>query len=595
VAITDAFMDALAKNTDYDLIDPHTQQVVAHKPARAVMDRIVNAAWATGDPGLVFIDRANASPANPTPELEPLEATNPCGEQWLGPFDACNLGSINLGLFVSEDKHIDWDALGETVQQCVRFLDDVIDVNPYPLKEIRDKVHANRRIGLGVMGWADMLFKLGIRYDSDEAVQLGERVMRFVSDESDKASLALAKERDVFPNWSHSIYKDGLRLRNSNRTTVAPTGTISIIADCSSGIEPIFALAFQHRVKQPDGSYRVLDFVNPVFLELLEAANVENKDEIIAYVKEHGSLHGHPAQSNPALAAFVTAHEIAPDWHIRMQAAFQKGVNSSISKTINLPNHATTEDVEAAYMLAWQLGCLGITVFRDGSKGEQVLNVGVKQDEQPAVTTAAPAVVEAAPVPAPKPAPRRDYTRGVKDRPDVVHGYTRQIRSPEGKVSVTLNSDNDGLLEVFVTIGKAGSDVAALAEALGRLISLQLRIESPLSQNERARDIADQLRSIGGSSSIGFGQDRVRSLPDAVARAILLHLNSAEHTESGDATPAQNDTGAGYSNGGGGAPATFREAQQYTVIGNLCPQCGCNTLVYAEGCKKCLACGHSEC
>ncbi len=602
VAITDEFMRALEADDEYDLVDPHTHHVTRQLRARDVMDRIVSAAWATGDPGLVFVDRANRHSSNPVPELETLEATNPCGEQWLGPYDACNLGSINLGLFV-RDGQVDWKALEETTRITTRFLDDVIDINPYPLEQVREKVRGNRRIGLGIMGWAEMLFELDLRYDSDEAIALGERMMTAIRDWSTDESRKLAEVRGPFPNWEYSIYKDGPQLRNSTRTTVAPTGSISIIADCSSGIEPIFALAYQHRVKQPDGTYRVLDFVNPFFERALEASDIEDKAAVRAHVKEHGSLHGHPAAEHPALRPFVTAHEIAPEWHIRMQAAFQRGVDNSISKTINLPNSATYEDVRDAYMLAWNLGCLGITIFRDGCKGEQVLNVGVKQ-EQPAQV--AEAAAQAAAQAAADEARKRRYPSGVKMRPEVVSGYTRQVRAPEGKVNITLNSDDDGLLEVFVNVGKAGSDVAALAEALGRLISLHLRIDSPLSQTERASEVARQLRSIGGSSSIGFGPDRVRSLPDAVARALELHIAGApaagaapasapevSDVPSGGAAPSANGRGPnGTTNGHGFTPGTFA---LYTVTGNLCSQCGNNTLHMEEGCKKCVSCGYSEC
>jgi ribonucleoside-diphosphate reductase alpha chain len=519
--------------------------------------------------------------------------THNCGEQWLGPYDACNLGSINVGLFVTRDERgkatdVDWAALEETTRLCVRFLDDVIDINPYPLEEVRAKVTANRRIGLGIMGWAELLFELGLRYDSDEAITLGERLMTSIRDWSRSASEDIAAEREAFPNWSRSIYKHDKPLRNSTRTTVAPTGSISILAECSSGIEPIFALAFQHRVKQPDGGYRVLDFVNPFFERALMASDIEDKDGVLEYVKEHGSLHGHDAEEHSALRPFVTAHEIAPDWHIRMQAAFQRGVDNSISKTINLPNSATRDDVLQAYMQAWNSGCLGITIFRDGSKGEQVLNVGVKEEKKAEEAT----VTRAAPTTSPR------YTGGIKDRPEVVHGYTRQVRAPEGKVNITLNSDEDGLLEIFVNVGKAGSDIAALAEAVGRLASLNLRLDSPLSQNERAREIARQLKSIGGSASVGFGIQRVRSLPDAVARSIDQHF-AGELGEQGDVGKEASGAG-GHTNGNGaggnGAPGLNPMMMaQYTVSGNLCSHCGNNTMIYEEGCKKCASCGHSEC
>jgi ribonucleoside-diphosphate reductase alpha chain len=607
VAITDEFMRAYEADMDYALVDPHTKQEVKRLRARDVMARIIDAAWATGDPGLVFLDRANRSSANPTPEIELLEATNPCGEQWLGPYDACNLGSINLGLFVKGGE-IDWLELERVTRVTTRFLDDVIEINPFPLQQVAEKVHSNRRIGLGVMGWAEMLFELGLRYDSEDATMLGERVMTAIRDWSTDESAKMAETRGAFPNFERSIYKGGRPLRNSTRTTVAPTGSISILADCSSGIEPIFALAFQHRVKQPDGSYRVLDFVNPFFQRALEASDIADKADVLEYVKTHGSLHGHAEERHPALAPYVTAHEIPPEWHIRMQAAFQKGVDNSISKTCNLPNSATRDDVGKAYMQAWTSGCLGITIFRDGSKGEQVLNVGVKSDQPAAAPAPTPEEVAKA---AAEAAHRRRYKGGRKTRPDLVRGQTRQVRAPEGKVNVTLNDDDEGLLEVFINIGKAGSDVAALAEALGRLISVHLQIDSPLTQNERAEEVAHQLRSIGGSTSIGFGENRVRSLPDAVARALELYLAGVEGHGEG-ATPPANHA----SNGTNGARAVSAasgaaikvtatetaaaegqaaQKPRRTANGNLCPKCGNTTMYYEEGCKKCVSCGYSEC
>jgi ribonucleoside-diphosphate reductase alpha chain len=530
-------------------------------------------------------------------------ALHNCGEQWLGPYDACNLGSINLGLFV-HDREIDWAELERVTRLTTRFLDDVIDINPFPLKEVSEKVHSNRRIGLGVMGWAEMLFEMGLRYDSEEATTLGQKVMRAVHDWSSDESANLAEVRGAFSNFDRSIYKDDRPLRNATRTTVAPTGSISILADCSSGIEPIFALAFQHRVKQPDGSYRVLDFVNPFFQRALEASEIENKEEALEYIKAHGSLHGHPAESDPALRPYVTAHDIPPEWHIRMQAAFQQGVDNSISKTINLPNWATREDVGKAYMQAWASGCLGITVFRDGCKGEQVLNVGVKAN-QPAALPVAPTEAELAAAAAAVAAEvrRRRYPGGRKTRPDVVTGYTRQVRAPEGKVNVTLNSDDEGVLEVFINIGKAGSDVAALAEALGRLISVHLQIDSSLTQNERAEEVAHQLRSIGGSASIGFGENRVRSLPDAVGRALELHITQLTGAVVDEDAPALNGAllAAPSANGAANGASTHAsrpalgQLARFTTNGNLCPQCGNSTMYYEEGCKKCVSCGYSEC
>ncbi len=544
VAATDAFMRALADDGEYDLVAPHTGQVVGRLRAREVFDRICRAAWATGDPGMIFIDRINRSPANPTPELGMIEATNPCGEQPLLPFEACNLGSINLSLMVTDDwAGIDWGELERVVRLSVRFLDDVIDVNPYPLPQIHEMVKGNRRIGLGVMGWADLLFKLGIPYDSEAALELAEELMGFINKVGHEESAKLAQERGPFPNWPRSIYRNGPPLRNSTVTTIAPTGTISIIADCSSGIEPVFALAFTHRANG-----RELEFINPVFKETAERRGFASAS-LFEAVSRQGTLKGLDLPED-VRRVFVTAMEIDPEWHVRMQAAFQRHTDNAVSKTINMPNSATVDDVKRAYLLAYELGCLGITVFRDGCKGTQVLNVGTGRDAEQ--RTAAPVAV--------------------KPRPEVVSGYTRQVKAPEGTVNITLNSDKDGLLEVFINVGKAGSDIAALAEALGRLISLTLRMPSPMSQNDRAKEIAGQLKNIGGSRFVGFGPNRVRSLPDAVAQALEKHL------------------GIGQENGNNGNGTVVSK-----ITGNLCPECGNNSLVFEEGCRKCPVCGYSEC
>ncbi len=396
IAATDAFMDALAKDEDYDLIAQpgwpapdggryQGGEAIGKKKARAIFDKIVEAAWKTGDPGLVFIDRVNHSPANPTPEVGLIEATNPCGEQPLMSNEACNLGSIDLAKFVRPSTSpggngtdpIDWKGLEAAVRLAVRFLDDVITVNPYPLPEIDEAVKGNRRIGLGVMGWADMLFEMGIPYDSQEALNLAEKAMAFINQAGHDEDARLAEARGPFPNWPRSIYKDGPPLRNSTVTTIAPTGSISIIAGTSSGIEPIFALAFRHVVKQPEGGERVLTFVNPIFERVAKERGFWS-EELMAEVARQGTCHGIEGVPPEVQRVFVTAHEVAPEWHIRTQAAFQKNTDNGVSKTINLPNEARVDDVADAYRLAYETGCLGITVFRDGCKGEQVLNVGVK-------------------------------------------------------------------------------------------------------------------------------------------------------------------------------------------------------------------------
>ncbi len=513
VAITDAFMAALEAGLDYDLVNPRTGLSVGRLSAREVFDRIVHAAWRTGDPGLVFIDRINASPANPTPEAGLIEATNPCGEQPLLPNEACNLGSLNVSRFAHlRDGRwtVDWDEMERVVRLAVRFLDDVIEVNPYPLPEIDLTVKANRRIGLGIMGWADLLFALEIPYDSQEALDLAERLMAFVADKSHDQSARLAEERGPFPNFSRSIYRAGRPLRNSTVTTIAPTGTISMIAGCSSGIEPVFALAFEHRVKGIDGE-RVLPFVCQSF-ERLGRERGFHSDALMSEVARRGSLHGIPGVPEEARAVFKTAHEIHWSWHVRHQVAFQKHTDNGVSKTINLPAEAATTDVAEAYLLAWREGCLGITVFRDGCKGGQVLNIGVAAEEDDGALD----------------------ERVVKPRPHSLSGATYRMETPIGTAFITVNETPGGdPFEVFVQVGKAGSDTMAVAEALGRLISLVLRLPSPLSARRRLEEVINQLSLIGGGQPTGFGAAKILSLPDALARTL------GERGRAGGAAPGR--------------------------------------------------------
>ncbi len=551
VTATDKFMEALEKDGEYDLVDPHTQRVTGRLRTWEVFDRIVDAAWRTGDPGLVFIDRVNRSRANPVPEMETIEATNPCGEQPLAPNDACNLGSINLDKFARPDDPaapIAWDELERVVRLSVRFLDDVIQVNPYPLKEIMDEVHANRRIGLGVMGWADLLIQLGIPYDSEAALELGDKVMEFITTIGRDESARLAEERGPFPNWPRSIYRESRPLRNSTVTTIAPTGTISIIAGCSSGIEPLFAVAYSHIVGD-----RHLTFVNPHF-ETIARRRGFYSPELMEKVAKHGTLHGIPEVPEDVRRVFVTAHEIEPKWHVRMQAAFQRHTDNGVSKTINLPRTATVEDVAQAYRLAYELGCLGITVFRDGCKsahGGQVLHVG---------TTAGGATA--------------DIDTSIKPRPRTLRGVTYRVDTPLGTGYVHVNQGPSGEpFEVFLNVGKAGSDVHADAEALGRLISMILRLPSPLTPRERVEQIVRQLDRIGGRRDAGMGPARVRSIPDAIAQVLAEHVGLRE-------------PGAEH----------VREAREGRVKAtDMCPDCQNFTLVFEEGCQKCHVCGFSEC
>jgi len=559
VAATDKFMDALARGEEYDLINPHTKKVVQRLSAREVFERIVRAAWRTGDPGMVFIDRINASPANPTPEMGQVEATNPCGEQPLLPNEACNLGSLNVSKFARRSEagecSVDWDEMERVVRLAVRFLDDVIEMNPYPLPEIDQTVKANRRIGLGIMGWADLLFIMGMPYDSQDAIDLADRLMSFVKEKSHDQCAKLAEERGPFPNWSRSIYKDVRPMRNSTVTTIAPTGTISMIAGCSSGIEPIFALAFQHRVKQPDGE-RVLTFVNETFESIAREKGFFST-ALMEEIAKRGTLHDIPGVPEEAARVFKTSHEIPFEWHVRHQAAFQRYTDNGVSKTINLPNDAGEIDVANAYKLAWELGCLGITVFRDGCKGEQVLNVGIgKKDKAPAQLGTTGQVV-------------------IKPRPHSLSGKTYRMETPIGTAFITVNETPEGEpFEVFVQVGKGGSDTMAVAEALGRLISLTLRLPSPLSAQRRLEEVISQLARIGGAQPMGFGAGKILSLPDALARVL------AEHTGQLKQPGAVNDP---------------PHADERRKIGDLCKECGQATFVYEEGCKKCLSCGFNEC
>ncbi|HEV8437837.1 MAG TPA: ribonucleotide reductase N-terminal alpha domain-containing protein [Methylomirabilota bacterium] len=465
----------------------------------------------------------------------------------------CNLGSINVArctrLTDSDHRDIDWPELERVVRLAVRFLDDVIEVNPYPLPQIDAMVKANRRIGLGIMGWADLLFMLGIPYDSEAALTLAERLMAFVKETAHDQSARLAEERGPFPNWIRSIYRDGRPLRNATVTTIAPTGTISMIAGCSSGIEPVFALAFEHRVKGPDEE-RVLTFVSETFERLAKAGGFYS-EALMTEIARRGSLHGIPGIPDTARAVFKTAHEIDYVWHVRHQAAFQTHTDNGVSKTINLPREASEDDVANAYLLAWELGCLGITVFRDGCKGSQVLNVGVRGG--------APETSE---VP----------DRAVKPRPHSLTGKTYRMETPIGTAFITVNETPGGdPFEVFVQVGKAGSDTMAVAEALGRLVSLVLRLPSPLSATRRLEEVVNQLSRIGGGQPTGFGAAKILSLPDALARTL------AEHTGQSREEVARAGSG---------------ERRQ---VGDLCRECGQATFIYEEGCKKCLSCGFNEC
>ena len=620
VAVTDQFMAALEAGTSYDLLHPRTGKAVGRLDAREVFRKIVHGAWKTGEPGVFFIDRANHY--NPVPQLGGYEATNPCGEQPLLAYDVCNLGSINVGLFVTEGGEVDWDRLATAVHLCTHFLDNVIDANKYPLSEIDDLAKRIRRIGLGIMGWADLLVRLGIPYNSEEGVALGRRMMEFVDEESKKASERLAEQRGVFAEWERSIWgpdatcaRDAAgqrirpmrRLRNCNLTTVAPTGTISILAGCSSGIEPLFAVAFmrnQAGVLMPD--------VNEAFVAIARREGWYS-DDLVKRIAEAGHIHFDevPAQWQ---RVFVTAHDVTPEWHIRMQAAFQDFTDSAISKTCNFPHEATEEDVEQIYRLAYRLGCKGVTVYRDGARDQQVLSTGATakkvvqakgaagaaapEDGQRALAEALGRIAELETELERTRAQLHDVEaenlqrRAVRSRPDALRGVTRRLESPLGTMYVTITEDDKSQpFEVFISLGKAGAPLMADVEAIGRLISLALRAGVPL------RDVHRQLRGISSDRAVGLGPNKVLSVPDAIGIAIERWMQDKQGVQQdllpgAPVVPSREIVAAPPATAEGTAVQRERNDAQDFV--GACPDCG-SQLAYVEGCVKCHVCGFSEC
>ena len=504
-------------------------------------------------------------------------------------YDVCNLGSINLGKFVTETGEIDWDQLREVTHQSTRFLDNVIDANHYPLEQIAALSQSIRRIGLGVMGWADMLVSLGIPYNSHEATELGRTMMRFIDEESKVASETIASERGVFAEWERSIWgpdatcarqangrrvRPMRRLRNCNVTTVAPTGTISMIAGCSSGIEPLFAVAFWRYQAET----RMLD-INEDFVAQARREGWHS-DTLMERIADTGHIH-HPEVPSAVQRAWVTAHDIQPEWHVRMQAAFQDYTDSAISKTINFPYEATPAQVREAYELAYSLGCKGITVYRDGSRSNQVLSTGSTGKSEP---KAEPLVAASVPVAEAVPAPGALTPRDIPVDGLPSHAYP--VVTPLGKLRLFVTEMEGKPFEVFAIIGRAGSDSMAFTEAIGRLISLALRCGIPVKL------LAEQLRGIGGSRSAGFGPDRVRSVPDAIGKVL------EEHYVSGKARGRANSSGNDNDNGNNephGSYADLSTPSEVVSTGEICPDCHNATLFNEEGCRKCHTCGYSEC
>lgn len=627
VAVTDAFMEAVKAGAKYDLISPRNGEVVGQEDAQEIFDLIVHGAWATGEPGVFFVDKANAF--NPVPHLGSYEATNPCGEQPLLPYDVCNLGSVNVGLFVREDvpesapwqDRVHWDDLRQVVHLSVHFLDNVIDANNYPLPEIHDLAQRIRRIGLGVMGYADLLVRIGVQYNSEEGIAVARELMRFIDEESKRASERLAETRGVFPEWEKSIWgpdetaaRDAAgerirplrRLRNCNVNTVAPTGTISIFADCSGGIEPLFAVAFmrnQAGALMPD--------VNRDFVAVAKKQGWYSED-LMKRIAEEGHIHFEEVPKD-VQRVFVTAHDVSPEWHILTQAAYQEFVDSAISKTCNFAREATEEHVRQIYLMAYDLNCKGVTVYRDASRPQQVLSTGKTAKEVSGASAGTSAVtdLEAQLADARERLHRYEHRieelrlqledaearlqtrRHKRTRPAALKGSTRRMPSPLGDLYVTVNEDDSGKpFEVFATLGKAGGAAMADVEGIGRLISLALRSGIPIA------DVIQQLRGIACDRAVGIGPNKVLSVPDAIAQALAQHMQeklgvqqellpmaglpapAPAPTPAGGATQEQMQTDYGYDPG---------EA----FIGT-CPECS-SGLQFMEGCVKCLACGYSEC
>ena len=626
VAITTKYMEALAANAKYDLIDPITKKVTGQMDAREVWDKMIEGAWRTGEPGVFFIDEANRY--NPVPHLGAYEATNPCGEQPLLAYDVCNLGSINVGFYVADAK-MDWKAFAADIHLSTKMLDNIIDANKYPLPEIDALAKRIRRIGLGVMGFADALIRLGIKYDSPAGVAFGKQVMEFLDVEGKKESVRLAEQRGAFPEWAQSIFgpdatcardsngqriRPEMKLRNCNVTTVAPTGTISIIAGCSSGLEPLFAVAFmrnQAGVMMPD--------VNEDFVAIAKKEGWYS-DALVETIAKTGTV-VHPDVPKKWQDVFATANLISPEWHIKMQAAFQEHCDSAISKTTNFSHTATKDDVRAIYELAYQMKCKGVTVYRDGSRDGQVLSTGATADAAAKRDSGSSAAKD-------DPTLRREMgevmgqlaeitsdndrlkkllfdaeaenlqRRQKRSRPDILRSTAIRKETPLGVMFVHITEDDKGQpFEVFINLGKAGGSAMADAEAMGRMISLALRSGISIQQVHR------QLRGISSDRAVGLGPNKVLSVPDAIGLALEDWMRTKQGVQQELLTTAETLASPASAQlaphampvvSQGGAQMQFEAMSGGDAFIGTCPDCG-SQLEFAEGCVKCHVCGFSEC
>lgn len=595
VAITDAFMEAVKKDTTYDLIDPHTGKIMESPRAREIFDLIVENAYKNGEPGVLFIDAANRT--NPVPHLYTLEATNPCGEQWLGPYENCCLGSINLAEHIDANGYIDWEQLKDTTILSTRFLDNVVTANKYvpEVPELKTAAENARRIGLGIMGLADLMYSAGIRYGSDEGQEFAAQIVEFIRFWSMKTSIELSKERGPFlqikgslydpsnlkweapkplkpfrhnfgrPNFDWNEVVNGIRqygIRNAAQTTVAPTGTISTVAGIEGyGCEPVFALAYTRNVYQSAGDQEklTLTYVSPMFQKAIDRLPLDNsvKTHIIEDVVKKGSCQHIEHLPEDVRNTFVVSADITPEEHILMQTSIQPFIDNSISKTCNFPENATKEDVAKAYMMGWELGAKGLTVYVAGSRQEVVLETHDTKSKKAGVV--ATEIKE------------HHVDRGYK-----LVGSTYKVQTPQGKAFITINKDELGRpVEVFLNVGKAGTDVAALSEALGRLISGWLIVS--YDSIKTGKEIISQLVGIGGAKSVGFGKNRISSIPDAVAKVLA------------------DDLGVQVRNNG--SNVIEEDSPKISVFSytDMCPDCGNASLVQEEGCTKCYNCGYSAC
>lgn len=590
VGITDQFMRAVEADEEYDLVNPQDGSIWQRMRAREVFDEIVAHAHRNGEPGVLFLDIANRT--NPVPHLYELEATNPCGEQWLGPYENCCLGSVNLAQHATLEGAVDWPKLQRTVEQATRFLDNVVDANKYvpAVPEIEEAARRARRIGLGIMGLGDLMFQAGIRYGSPEAEEFAAQIVEFVRFHTMRTSIEQAAERGPFPAIQGSIYDpenlewrpptplspytgdfgrppldwneivQGILthgIRNAAQSTVAPTGTIATVSGCEAyGCEPAFALAYIRHFNDGDQDME-LTYTSPLFMKALEQAGLDEatRNHIVELVSVTGSCQDIAEIPEEIRRVFVVANDISAQEHVRMQAAIQGFVDNSISKTVNFPEGATTDDIARAYQLAWRLGCKGLTVYVAGSREKAVLETqqtrNARGDDKY------------------QPQPR-------KPRPSTLQGTTYRTPTPLGSAYITINENGDRApFEVFANVGKAGSDTAAVAEAIGRLISLTLRMPSPLSSQERLAEVIDQLTGIGGRRPMGFGPNRVRSLPDAIAQVLARHIALVEAEQPPEQLPL---------------PLAMPSQRA-----DLCPDCGQAAFVAMEGCRKCVYCSYSEC